>query len=222
MPLLLIDIFEALYSNTSCAVRVASATSEAFKTLGGVQQGCLSGSWCFNLYVHCCLEPIMEELTALGVEIVYSLRDGRQMVATRVGGSATASRRIGILMIVDDTTLISTSTEGLQRGLDLMYRQFRRFGLQVNVDKTEALHFAGVDSLLCGVCHRPGGSRKTTVMCDACDRAFHIHCLSISSPVDDSSRGMEVRTLWRVGGGTRLRSYLFPSSNELIPSLVQL
>ena len=178
MPILLVEIFEALYNSTSCAVRVASAISAAFATMGGVQQGCLSGSWCFNLYIHCCLEPIMEELTSLGVEIVYSLRDGRQMAATRVGGADTASKRIGVLMVVDDTTLIATSMDGLQKGLELIHQQFLRFGLQVNVEKTEALHYAGVDSLSCEVCQQSGGSRKQTIMCDVCDRGFHLHCLS--------------------------------------------
>ena len=52
LPGQLMTIFESMYNHTQCAVRVGSVLSDCFATCYGVQQGCLSGSWCFNLVIH--------------------------------------------------------------------------------------------------------------------------------------------------------------------------
>ena len=76
-----------------------------------MQQGCLSGSWVFLIYIHFCLEPVLAELAALGVRVVYRLRDGRRVDAAsvRLGERGALELALGVLFIVDDTTLLADS-----------------------------------------------------------------------------------------------------------------
>ena len=150
-----------------------------FRTISGVQQGCLSGSWCFNLYIYFCLSPRLDELAALGVRLVFSLKDGRQICATDIRRPGQYGYLdLGVLFIVDDTTILASDVPSLRAGLAIVHEQFDAFGLKVNVAKSEAVHFAGVDSLRCGVCDLSSGARAATVLCDGCDGAYHLTCLT--------------------------------------------
>jgi len=145
LPDILMRIFESMYSSTSCAMRCGAHVGEAFVTRVGVQQGCISGSWGFNIFIHHCVSPILDQLAELGVSVVYRLRDGRQLRATDVRAMDVLQLRIGVLFIVDDTTLLADSTDALCAGLQLLYRQFRRYGLVINIGKSLAVRS------LCGI-----------------------------------------------------------------------
>ena len=183
LPALVVELFESMYGATTCAVRVGAAVGERFSTSVGVQQGCLSGSWAFCLYIHFCMEPIMGDLAELGVRIVYRLRDGRRVdaasVALRGARAGALHFMLAVLFIIDDTTLVADSAAELQRGLELLYVQFRRFGLAVNVAKSFAMAFGGVDGLACPSCGSTGGARATVVLCDGCDAAWHLACAGL-------------------------------------------
>ena len=97
---------------------------------------------------------------------------------------------LAVLFIIDDTTLLADSAEALQRGLELLYKQFRRFGLAVNVAKSFAMAFAGVDGLACPRCAADsaatagaatGGARGDVVLCDGCDAAWHLACAGLAA-----------------------------------------
>ena len=93
----------------------------------------------------------------------------------KVGASGCEEFGIGVLLIVDDTTLLADTVDGLRRGLELIHDQFRRYGLSVNVTKSFAVCFAGIDSLRCVACGRNDGARAATIICDGCDRAWHVN-----------------------------------------------
>ena len=103
-------------------MRAGGVVGEMFDTTAGVQQGCLSGSWIFCLYIHFCIAPIMLELAELGVKLVYKLRDGRRVdaAALHLGQPDTIAFTLSVLFIVDDTTLVSDSVAGLRRALELV------------------------------------------------------------------------------------------------------
>ena len=76
---------------------------------------------------------------------MYSLRNGCQIDALDVRRTLeTTYHNLGILFIVDGTTVISEDPEKLQAALDLIHERFVMYGLVVNVDKTEAISFGGV------------------------------------------------------------------------------
>ncbi len=183
MPDKLVRIFESMYNHTSCAVRQGKKIGPVFQTSSGVQQGCLSGSWGFIMYIHFALEPILPDLQRLGVSVVYSLRDGRRLDAAKlkVSSSGAITTNIGTLLIVDDTTIMATDVDSFRAGLKLLYEQFRRYGLMVNVAKSAAVHFGGWDALQCELCSSADGARDATILCDSCDRAFHLRCLKLPS-----------------------------------------
>ena len=115
---------------------------------------------------------------------------------------------LGVLFIVDDTTLLADTPEALQAGLALLFAQFHRYGLVVSVSKTVAVHFGGVDAQPCEVCGRPDGERALTLLCEGCDRAWHARCFGLET-VAQVGR-LEMRGVRRRGGsrgaGCSLRS----------------
>ena len=107
-----VRIFRSMYSQTTCAVRRGRTVGDSFPTSIGIQQGCISGSWCFNLFLHFALEPILDELAELGVELRMRASDGRHLDARELRAGAEGGLfRLGVLFIVDDTTLVSDSVE---------------------------------------------------------------------------------------------------------------
>ena len=184
VPVNVMRLFESMYSQTACAVRCGQEMSEAFCTGIGIQQGCISGTAGFNLFVHFALLPIFDQLQELGVRLCYRTTDGRFLSAHDVRSAKTAgSFSVSILFIVDDTTILCESVSGLRRALVLIHRQFELFGLSVNVGKSFALNFAGSFSQPCTDCEQRVGRAGFSgmVVCDACGRAAHLACAGLVS-----------------------------------------
>ena len=97
----------------------------------------------------------MDELDALGVSLRIRARDGRYLDARELrAGKEAGVYGLRVLFIVDDTTLVSDTVEGLRRGLALVYERLTAFGLLVNAQKSDAIAFAGLLSQQCVVCDR--------------------------------------------------------------------
>ena len=134
-PANVLRIFKSMYSRTACAVRCGRVVGDAFDTRIGVQQGCISGSWCFNLFLFFVFEPIMEELSALGVELRLFDKGGKDLdhhalFKLIAKGKHDQVFRLGALFIVDDTTLLSDSLDGLRAGLARSRLQAAHYGLR--------------------------------------------------------------------------------------------
>ena len=176
-----VEIFESMYSSTTCAVRSGREVGEGFETSVGVQQGCISGSWCFCLFLHFVFDPILDELNELGVSLRLRARDGRCLDARELrAGKEAGVFGLGVLFIVDDTTLLSDTVEGLRRGLALVYERLTAFGLVVNAQKSDAIAFAGIISHQCVVCERQDGRDSQTLLCEVCGRACHVSCAGLN------------------------------------------
>jgi hypothetical protein len=177
-----VRIFRSMYSNTTCAVRCGTSVGDGFATSVGVQQGCISGSACFNLFLHFVFAPILDELDSLGVTLRLRTRDGRNLDARELRAGAEAGVfGLGVLFIVDDTTLVSDSVESLRKGLALVYERLTAFGLTVNALKSDAIAFAGLLSQQCVVCARQDGRDAHTLLCEMCSRACHLECAGLES-----------------------------------------
>ena len=129
----------------------------------------------FPQFLHFVFETILDELAELGVELRMHARDGRHLDAREIRGRAEGERfRLGVLFIVDDTTLVSDSVEGLRKGLELVYERLSAFGLVVNASKSDAICFAGEIALPCHVCGGREGPDSGLMFCDSCGRACHV------------------------------------------------
>ena len=80
--------------------------------------------------------------------------------------------------------LVSDTGEGLRQGLALVYERLSSFGLVVNAQKSDPIAFAGLLSHQCFVCERQDGRDSQTLMCEMCDRAFHVSCAGLQAVPD--------------------------------------
>ena len=181
-PVGVVDLFQSMYSQTTCAVRRGRTLGDSFGTHVGIQQGCISGSWCFNLFLHFVFEPILDELAELGVVLRVRASDGRHLDARELrAGKEGGIFRLGVLFIVDDTTLVSDSVEGLRRGLALVYERLSAFGLVVNASKSDAICFAGALARPCIECGGREGPDGSMLLCSVCSRACHVRCAGLET-----------------------------------------
>ena len=136
----------------------------------------------------------------------YKLADGSELDASKLmsGDVGVEEMGIGVLLIVDDTTLVADDVVSLQKGLKLVYEQFRRFGMGVNVTKSFALAFAAAESTACGGCGSQSlaGKKGSMAICDGCDGGQHTQCMSSEARVRwDSVEGTSAEWLCDVCDG---------------------
>ena len=186
LPTNLVKLFESMYRQTQCSVRCGRTIGERFRTGMGVQQGCYSGSWAFNIYLHFAFQPILAELEALGVRMLYRSKDGREMDARDFKDSnARGEFRIGSMFFIDDTLLLCDTIDGLRRAIELVERQLGLFGLRANPSKSDAVAFAAQRAQPCMLCGGLDARDADVVICDACGRVACVSCLELEEPPED-------------------------------------
>ena len=111
-----IHLLQALYQQSSSAVRVNGELTDWFKTTVGVRQGCALSPQLFNIL----LEAVM----------LYAIHDTK--IGVRVQGQL-----INNLRFADDIVLIADNDRDLQTIDDLVHQSSSNFGLKINITKTE-------------------------------------------------------------------------------------
>lgn len=111
-----IKLLQALYQQSSSAVRVNGELSDWFKTTVGVHQGCPLSPQLFNIL----LEAVM----------LYAIHDTK--IGIRVQG-----RLINNLRFADDIVLIADNDRDLQTIVDLVHQSSLNLRLKINITKTE-------------------------------------------------------------------------------------
>ena len=114
----LVNLLSKLYRKQRARVRVASTVSEWFKVRKGVRQGCVLSPYLFNILA----EMVMRETL-----------DGFD------GGFRIGGRRITDLRYADDIVLIANSPQELQELVSRLDKISRKFGLEINVNKTKVM-----------------------------------------------------------------------------------
>lgn len=106
----------------------------------GVRQGCVLAPVIFNLFLAAVSSVIHREagradMVTLRYRLDGSLFNLRRLTAnTKVSHVAVAE-----LEYADDVALVSPTSDGLQRSLDIMARSYTRAGLVINTEKTEVM-----------------------------------------------------------------------------------
>ena len=171
-----VDLVLNLLQDTSCCVRVAGKRSEPFDIFNGVQQGAGESTSFFNAYVWRSLEPVVEQLEELGIEVVFNTKQGKWCRHAELRGT-NELRTLCNILFVDDTALLVHKPENLQKAVQLVADQLRRFGMSVNASKSACVNFGGLDAQPCCECGQVSGARDQFLLCDGCDRAFHLQCV---------------------------------------------
>lgn len=114
----LIEAVEELYGNTKARVRKADIVTDTFPTTRGVIQGCPLAPPLFNLY----LERVMVEAL-----------EGEE------GGVEMSGVRYTNLRYADDIVVVAETTEDLQRVVQKVEEQCKRYKLEINKDKAKSL-----------------------------------------------------------------------------------
>ena len=121
-------------------VKVENLESEPFAVSRGVKQGCTLAPVLFNLFISYITKLLAAQVGPnCGININYrmdrSLFDLQKLKARTKIQSAWFLE----LQYADDCALISHSPEGLQEAITKLSHLYTRFGLEINVRKTEVL-----------------------------------------------------------------------------------
>ena len=121
MPMRATFLLQTLYSSQQSCVRVKDGSSEWFKVTKGVRQGCPVSPHLFNLYT----EYIWREVEDC---------DTHSFDAVQIGG-----RTISELRYADDTSLFSSTPEGLSELILRDQQVSAKYGLCINEKKTKVM-----------------------------------------------------------------------------------
>ena len=105
-----------LYWNQSAEIKIGNEKSKKVEVQRGVRQGCVLSPDLFSLYS----EKIMEEI--------------KDIEGIMIGGE-----NINNLRYADDTVLIATTKENLQKLVDKLNEACNRKGMRININKTEVM-----------------------------------------------------------------------------------
>ena len=113
----IVNIIEALYKDTECAIVIDGHITEWFKVNIGVRQGCILSPTLFNIF----LEFVMKELKSLDQDL--------QMKNTLSVD----------IRYADDTTLISTVLNKLKISSGELEEACRKWGMKINGGKCKII-----------------------------------------------------------------------------------
>ena len=111
-----IRIITELYWNQKAAIRVDQELSEPASIQRGVRQGCVLSPYLFNIYTE------------------YIFRESNDMYGLNINGI-----NINNIRYVDDTTLLASNNEDLQKIFDVVKSTSVQKGLDMNVKKTKTM-----------------------------------------------------------------------------------
>ena len=121
-PIHIIKLIKNLYNEQSATVRINGETSEWFKAEQGVRQGCIISPYLFNIYA----ENIMRQ--------IYCEEYFKHFHSLNIGGHDLPELRYA-----DDTVLLSTTPEGLEKLIMSVKRHSEVQNLFLNAKKTKIM-----------------------------------------------------------------------------------
>ena len=127
----LVRLIESLYENQEAAVRVDGEDSKWFSVGKGVRQGCILSPYLFNIYAENIMRNVRND------EQRYISQDNQlhdTYDSLNIGG-----RKYPELRYADDTVLLSTTPEGLEKMIHAVKKHSENQNLYLNAKKTKIL-----------------------------------------------------------------------------------
>ena len=116
----ILNVIQAMYRNIKSRVKFNNTLSNEFSSYVGVRQGeCLS-PFLFSMYIN----DLESELMQNGVD-----------------GTDIGMLKLYLLLYADDIVIFSSTSDGLQKGLDVLSDYCQKWKLTVNTEKTKIMIF---------------------------------------------------------------------------------
>jgi exonuclease III len=137
-----ISVLRELHDGMMARVCLGGEESEPFEVTRGVRQGCVLAPVLFNIYIHFVTRMMHQQVAEVaGIHVSYrtdrSVFDLRKLQAR----TKTSLGHFCELQYADDCALVAHTVDGLQALLRTIASLYERFGLQINVQKTEVLQY---------------------------------------------------------------------------------
>lgn len=113
-----LDSLKAIYRDVKCRVNINNQLTDWFDVDNGVKQGCLLSPTLFALFI----DDLVSELN-------------------KHVGLVCGSRLLSALLYADDIVLLAPSPKDLQRQIDVVTAWCLKWGIKINVTKTNVIHF---------------------------------------------------------------------------------
>lgn len=177
VPAALLSAIVDMHTDTVSRVRVGADRGEPICIEHGVQQGCPLASVLFNAF----FDHVVREALAACPDSGVTARRRASMGADISSPSMQRWRELSTmgvpaLMFADDLAALAPTAAALQAFLTALESACSRWGLLISTDKTEVMLIGAAAATACELCSRLDGA-GSMVLCDACDRGWHIGCL---------------------------------------------
>ncbi|CAH2242221.1 jg25154 [Pararge aegeria aegeria] len=133
-----VRLIRLLHDNMQCCIKMQGEQSEFFNVSCGVKQGCVLAPTLFALYFSIVVREALQTSNE-GIRIRFRT-DGGVFNLSRLRAYTKVSYDIITeIMYADDLCLVAESPDGLQHLMTSLDVSCRRFGLKINVTKTEVM-----------------------------------------------------------------------------------
>ena len=133
------SMIESLHSGMKAKVNDGGGTSEAFNVTNGVKQGCVMAPTLFSIFLSAMLDVAFQGRRE-GVYI-QSRQDADLFNVTHFKARTKCTLTLVTeLLFADDSALIAHSPEGMQQVMNAFSDASKKFGLKINIKKTEVLY----------------------------------------------------------------------------------
>ena len=113
------NVLESMYKQVFFSVILPDGLTEKFETNIGVKQGCILSPTLFSLYINDLVGHFNSDCTPLKLDDEF----------------------ISCLLYADDIVLLSETSKGLQKSLDILHDYCVKWNLEVNINKTKVVIF---------------------------------------------------------------------------------
>lgn len=183
VPEALVKVLADLHTDATCRVRVAGHHSHSFPLEFGVQQGCPLASVLFNVFFDHVVREALAACPDAGVTLRSRADMGANLRRPAPDDRGLGSTTIPVLMFADDLAALAHDTPALHTFLAALAAACKRWGLVISTEKTVLQLVGGGAATACEGC---GGQHSTqrqpVVLCDGCERGWHIGCTQPQLP----------------------------------------
>ena len=130
-------MIEALHSGMMANVSVGGEVSEPFSVTNGVKQGCVLAPTLFSNFLSAMLDEAFRDM---GDGIYIQSRQSADLFNVAHFKAKTKTTRILKLLFAEDSALVAHSAEEMQKIVDAFSNASKKFGLKINIKKTEVLY----------------------------------------------------------------------------------
>ncbi|KAI0217907.1 putative aarF domain-containing protein kinase 5 [Lamellibrachia satsuma] len=132
-------MIEALHTGMMANVSVGGEVSETFGVTNGVKQGCVLAPTLFSIFLSAML---VEAFRGMGDGVYIQSRQSADLFNIAHFRAKTKTTQILVreLLYADDSALVAHSAEEIQRIVDAFSDASKKFGLKINIKKTEVLY----------------------------------------------------------------------------------